>query len=232
MIDNRGTAPLPPLDVTSSDADLVRGTLERDGRAFRAIMKKYNQRLYRIARGIVRNDSEAEDVVQEGYVKAFAHLDGFRGESSLSTWLSRIVMNEALGRLRTRRPTVDIATVETHGTEAEIIQFPNTARTDPERNMAQRELLQLVEQATDKLPDVYRMVFVARVIEGLSIEETAEVLGIRPETVKTRLHRARRLVREHLDTQIGPVMLDAFPFAGKRCERVTQNVMKRLGLPD
>jgi RNA polymerase sigma-70 factor (ECF subfamily) len=232
MIDNRGTAPLPPLDVTSSDADLVRGTLERDGRAFRAIMKKYNQRLYRIARGIVRNDSEAEDIVQESYVKAFAHLDGFRGDSSLSTWLSRIVMNEALGRLRTRRPTVDIATVETHGTEAEIIQFPNTARSDPERNMAQRELLQLVEQATDKLPDVYRMVFVARVIEGLSIEETAEVLGIRPETVKTRLHRARRLVREHLDTQIGPVMLDAFPFAGKRCERVTQNVMKRLGLPD
>lgn len=232
MIDNRGTAPLPPLDVTSSDADLVRGTLERDGRAFRAIMKKYNQRLYRIARGIVRNDSEAEDIVQESYVKAFAHLDGFRGDSSLSTWLSRIVMNEALGRLRTRRPTVDIATVETRGAEAEIIQFPNTARSDPERNMAQRELLQLVEQATDKLPDVYRMVFVARVIEGLSIEETAEVLGIRPETVKTRLHRARRLVREHLDTQIGPVMLDAFPFAGKRCERVTQNVMKRLGLPD
>lgn len=232
MIDNRGTAPLPPLDVSSSDADLVRGTLERDGRAFRAIMKKYNQRLYRIARGIVRNDSEAEDVVQESYVKAFAHLDGFRGDSSLSTWLSRIVMNEALGRLRTRRRNVDIETVESFGTQAEIIQFPNTARSDPERNMAQRELLQLVEQATDKLPDVYRMVFVARVIEGLSIEETAEVLGIRPETVKTRLHRARRLVREHLDTQIGPVMLDAFPFAGKRCERVTQKVMKRLGFPD
>ena len=232
MIDNRGTAPLPSFDETASDADLVRGTLERDGRAFRAIMKKYNQRLYRIARGIVRNDSEAEDVVQESYVRAFTHLDGFRGESSLSTWLSRIVMNEALGRLRARRPTVDIATVEISETQAEIIQFPHTARSDPERNMAQREILQLVEQATDKLPDVYRMVFVARVIEGLSIEETAEVLGIRPETVKTRLHRARRLVREHLDTQIGPVMLDAFPFAGKRCERVTQNVMRRLGPSD
>lgn len=232
MIDNRGLAPLPPLDVTSNDADLIRGTLARDGRAFRAIMKKYNQRLYRIARGILRNDSEAEDAVQESYLKAFAHLEGFRGDSSLSTWLSRIVMNEALGRLRSRRETVDIATVETYGTEAEIIQFPNTVRSDPERTMAQRELLQLVEQATDKLPDVYRTVFVARVIEGLSIEETADILGIRQETVKTRLHRARRLVREHLDTQIGPVMLDAFPFAGKRCERVTHNVMKRLGLSD
>ena len=94
--------------------------------------------------------------------------------------------------------------------------------------MAQRELLQLVEQATDKLPEVYRIVFITRVIEGLSVEDTAELLGLLPETVKTRLHRARRLVREHLDNQIGPVLMDAFPFAGKRCERMTDAVMKRI----
>ena len=97
--------------------------------------------------------------------------------------------------------------------------------------MAQRQILQLVERATDSLPDLYRMVFVARVIEGLSIEETASLLAIRPETVKTRLHRARSLVRKELDTQIGPVLLDAFPFAGRRCERLSAAVLKRLGLP-
>lgn len=214
------------------DAELVRRALARDGGAFRAIMKKYNQRLYRLARGIVRNDSEAEDIVQEAYVRAFTHLEDFRGDSSLVTWLSRIAINEALGRLRSRKPTVDLATFEAHETAAEIIQFPLTSKSDdPERTMAQRQLLQLVEDATDKLPEVYRIVFVARVIEGLSVEETAEILHLRSETVKTRLHRARRLVREQLDKQIGPVLMDAFPFAGRRCERVTAAVLERLGLP-
>jgi len=215
------------------DAELVRRALARDGGAFRTIMKKYNQRLYRLARGIVRNDSEAEDIVQEAYFRAFTHLGDFRGDSSLVTWLSRITINEALGRLRSRRPTVDLVTFEAHRTPAEVIQFPLTSKSDdPERTMAQRQLLQLVEQATDKLPEVYRVVFITRVIEGLSVEETAEILNLRPETVKTRLHRARRLVREQLDKQIGPVLMDAFPFAGRRCERVTVAVLNRLGLPD
>jgi RNA polymerase sigma-70 factor, ECF subfamily len=212
------------------EAELVERARARDGNAFRAIMQSYNRRLYRIARSILRNDSEAEDAVQEAYVRAFTHLNSFRGDASLATWLSRITMNEALGRLRSRRPMVDLAACETQGPDAEIIQFPHAARSDPERTMAQRELLQLVEQATDNLPEVYRTVFITRVIEGMSVEETAELLGIRPETVKTRLHRARRLVREQLDKQIGPILMDAFPFAGKRCERVTVSVMKRLAL--
>jgi RNA polymerase sigma-70 factor, ECF subfamily len=221
------------LDVAGAteDADLVQRTLARDGIAFRTIMQKYNQRLYRIARGILRNDAEVEDVVQEAYVNAFIHLDSFRGDSSLSTWLARITMNEALGRLRSQRPTVDIVKFEAHRTAAEIIQFPLTSKSDdPERTMAQRQILQLVEQATDNLPEVYRIVFITRVIEGMSVEDTAEILDIRPETVKTRLHRARRLVREQLDKQIGPVLMDAFPFAGRRCERVTAAVLNRLGL--
>ena len=219
--------------AAADDAELVRRALARDGGAFRTIMKKYNQRLYRLARGIVRNDSEAEDIVQEAYFRAFTHLGDFRGDSSLVTWLSRITINEALGRLRSRRPTVDLVTFEAHRTPAEVIQFPLTSKSDdPERTMAQRQLLQLVEQATDKLPEVYRVVFITRVIEGLSVEETAEILNLRPETVKTRLHRARRLVREQLDKQIGPVLMDAFPFAGRRCERVTVAVLNWLGLPD
>jgi RNA polymerase sigma-70 factor (ECF subfamily) len=227
------SAPAPRIAVPSDDAELVRRALARDDTAFRIIMERHNRRLYRIARGILRNDTEAEDAVQEAYVSAFTHLDGFRGDSSLATWLARITMNEALGRLRRKRLAVDLDTFEAQRTEAQIIQFPQTvASDDPERTMAQREILQLVEQATDNLPEIFRIVFITRVIEGMSVEETADLLGLQPETVKTRLHRARRLVREQLNKQIGPVLMDAFPFAGRRCERMTNAVMQRLGLPD
>ncbi|WP_172374073.1 RNA polymerase sigma factor [Mesorhizobium sp. NZP2234] len=209
----------------SGDVLLVQRALAREAGAFRAIIKKHNQLLYRIARGVVRNDAEAEDIVQEAYMRAFASLGSFRGDSSLATWLSRIVINEALGRLRKRRHTVAMP----ENPEAQIIRFPLNPSDDPERTMAQRQILALVERATDSLPDIYRMVFVARVIEGLSMEETADLLGVRPETVKTRLHRARALLRKALDDEIGPVLLDAFPFAGRRCERLTQSVMRRLG---
>ncbi|WFP61426.1 RNA polymerase sigma factor [Mesorhizobium sp. WSM4904] len=226
-------AAISAADAIASDMALVRRALAREAGAFRAIIKTHNQRLYRIARGVVRNDAEAEDIVQEAYMRAFAGLDTFRGDASLSTWLSRIVINEALGRLRKRKHVV----VMPENPEAQIIRFPLNQgglnpSDDPERTMAQRQILGLVERATDSLPDVYRSVFVARVIEGLSIEETAEVLGIRPETVKTRLHRARSLVRKALDDEIGPVLLDAFPFAGRRCDRLTAAVMKRLGFGD
>lgn len=216
--------------VEAGDMALVRRALARDPDAFRAIIKTHNQRLYRIARGVVRNDAEAEDVLQETYMRAFSSLGAFRGEASLSTWLSRIAINEALGRLRKRKRIVAMP----GNPEAQIIRFPLNQNDvnpsdDPERTMAQRQILGLVERATDRLPDVYRTVFVARVIEGLSIEETADLLGVKPETVKTRLHRARALVRKALDDEIGPVLLDAFPFAGRRCERLTQAVMRRLG---
>jgi RNA polymerase sigma-70 factor, ECF subfamily len=227
------SAPAPRIGVPSDDAELVRRALARDNTAFRIIMERHNRRLYRIARGILRNDTEAEDAVQEAYVSAFTHLDGFRGDSSLATWLARITMNEALGRLRRKRLAVDLDTFEAQRTEAQIIQFPQTVTSDdPERTMAQREILQLVERATDNLPEIFRIVFITRVIEGMSVEETADLLGLQPQTVKTRLHRARRLVREQLDEQIGPVLIDAFPFAGRRCERMTNAVMQRLGLPD
>ena len=220
------TRPIP-LEA-ASDAELVAYALARDGRAFRAIMTRYNQRLYRLARGIVGRASEAEDVVQEAYVHAFRSLDSFRGDSALSTWLSRIVINEALGRLRKQKRAGKATDLQV--AEAEIIQFPGNASDDPERTMAQRQILHLVEEATDHLPATFRAVFVARVIEGLSMEETAELLGIKPETVKTRLYRARQMVRKELDAQIGPVLMDAFPFAGRRCDRLKDVVMQRLGL--
>ncbi len=224
-------SPTIPIKPADTDAELVRRAGARDEAAVRSIMQANNRRLYRIARGILRNDAEAEDVVQETYVRAFTHLDSFRGNSSLSTWLARIAMNEALGRLRRQRPSVDLDTLAPGVVEAQIIQFPlSAASEDPEKSMAQREIQQVVEHAIDELPEAFRIVFITRVIEGMNVEETAEILGLKPETVKTRLHRARTMLRDNVERKIGPVVMEAFPFAGKRCERLTAAVLQRLGL--
>jgi RNA polymerase sigma-70 factor, ECF subfamily len=217
------------VPVGTDDAALVRRALLRDEAAVRAIMQANNRRLYRLARGILRNDAEAEDVVQDTYVRAFTHLEQFRGDSSLSTWLSRIAMNEALGRLRRQRRGVEWPTLEKGAPEAQIIPFPLAASEDPEKSMAQREIQHVVEHAIDELPEPFRLVFITRVIEGMNVEETAELLHLKPETVKTRLHRARNMLRDNVEKKIGPVVMEAFPFAGRRCERLTEAVLKRLG---
>ena len=216
--------------VESGDTELVRRALARDEAAVRAIMQANNRRLYRLARGVLRNDGEAEDVVQEAYVRAFTHLESFRGDSSLSTWLSRIAMNEALGRLRRQRPGVELSSLPQGVLEAQIIQFPlMSAADDPEKSMAQREIQHVVEGAIDELPEPFRIVFITRVLEGMNVEETAEILDLKPETVKTRLHRARAMLRDNVEKKIGPVVMEAFPFAGRRCDRLTAAVLKRLG---
>jgi RNA polymerase sigma-70 factor, ECF subfamily len=220
------------ISPPTGDADLVRRALAREEAAVRAIMQSNNRRLYRLARGILRNNSEAEDVVQETYVRAFTHLEQFRGDSSLSTWLSRIAMNEALGRLRRQRLGIEWTSQASGVPEAEIIQFPLSSADDPEKSMAQRQIQQVVEHAVDELPEAFRLVFIARVIEGMNIEETAETLGLKPETVKTRLHRARTMLRDNVERKIGPVVMDAFPFAGKRCERLTEAVLQRLKITE
>ena len=215
-----------------SEEDLVALARAGDEAAVRALTRKYNLRLYRVARSILRNDAEAEDVVQEAYVRAFTGLDHFRGEASFGTWLTRIAMNEALGRLRRRQSTVDWDTHGENRIHAEIIQFPTSAGShDPERKMARDQIRNLLERAIDDLPDAFRTVFVARVVEGMNIDDTASLLGLRPETVKTRLHRARLLLRKALDRQLGPALTDTFPFAGRRCERLTEAVVLRLCVP-
>ena len=216
----------------TNEAELVERARRRDSAAVRLIIQQHNQRLYRIARSIVRDDTEAEDVLQEAYARAFTNLGSFRGEARLGTWLARIVMNEALGRLRRRRPTVELESVAAaRSLEAQIIPFPHAnPQLDPETSMAQREIRALLERAIDALPEGFRTVFVARAIEGMSIEETAELLDILPETVKTRLHRARRMLRDELEKHIGPVLGDAFPFRGERCARLAEKVLERLGL--
>ncbi len=219
-------------ELITEDDRLLGLARQKDRDAIRLIIKQHNQRLYRIARSIVRDDSDAEDVLQEAYVHAFAGLDGFRGEARLGTWLARIVINEALGCIRRRRPAIDIDLISTNpALYAQIIPFPDSNRVhDPETTMAQSEIRVLLELAIDKLPSAFREVLIARLVEGMSVMETAELFGIPPQTVKTRLFRARALLRTEMERHVGPVLGNVFPFAGERCERLTANVLTRLGL--
>jgi RNA polymerase sigma-70 factor (ECF subfamily) len=224
------TALRKPDPAALPEAELVALARTGEPAAFRAIMARYNQRLFRVARALVGDDAEAEDVLQEAYVRAFTRLDGFRGEAGLGTWLTAITLNQARERLRRRRrPTVELEAVEAAQQEpGRVIQFPGGTPADPEREAARAEARRLLEHAVDDLPEAFRVVFMLREVEDLSVEETAVQLGIKPETVKTRLHRARRLLREALDARLAGAMSEAFPFLGARCARITERVLARL----
>jgi RNA polymerase sigma-70 factor (ECF subfamily) len=213
--------PLPP--PTWSEADLIAGARQRNEAAIRELMQRHNQRLFRMARSVLRDDGEAEDAVQDGWVQALTHMDGFRGEAAIGTWLTRIVMNEALARVRRQRTRSGTFGVS-DGTER-----PEAATTEnPESIMAHQQMRRVLEDAIDRLPDAFRSVFVARMVEGLSVDETAHVLGLRPETVKTRAHRARARLRTELSRSMGPAVGEAFAFQGDRCARLTEAVLRRL----
>ena len=199
-----------------------------DHQAFRAIMQRCNQRLFRMARAIVRDEGEAEDVLQEAYTRAFAAVADFRGEAAIVTWLARIVLNEAHGRMRSRRATVGVDAIEAAQEIAQILALEGRLAENPEADTARAQVRRLLERAVDDLPELFRLVFILREVEELSVEETAVHLGIRPETVKTRLHRARRRLREALNTQLADVMVGAYPFLGARCSRITEAVLQRL----
>lgn len=219
--------------ATITDTDLA-GRIQRgDAAAFCILMKRHNQTLFRMARSVVRDPAEAEDVVQDAWILAFTRIDQFRDASSLATWLSRIVLNEALRRLRQRRPMARL-----NGDDgpdgalpsAEVIPFPGTQQppTTPEEDAARAETRRLLERAIDGLPDAFRTVFVLREIEQMSVEETASCLGISPDTVKTRLHRARRLLGQSLRRELSPDLGGVFPFAGERCARIAERVLDQL----
>jgi RNA polymerase sigma-70 factor (ECF subfamily) len=214
------------------DNELVEVARSGDAAVFRTIMQRHNRRLYRVARGILGDDVDTEDVVQETYVKAFENLAGFRGESSLATWLTRIAITEALGRKRKRRPTADLRKVDMLDEQGEVrvLIFPGTRiDSNPESEASRAEIRRLLERAVDDLPDSFRIVFVMREIEQMNVEETASQLDIPPETVKTRLHRARRMLREALQEKLGSSLQDTYAFDGERCERMTHAVLQRMG---
>jgi RNA polymerase sigma-70 factor, ECF subfamily len=212
------------------DAELVRLAQHGERDAFRAIMQRSNQRLYRAARSIVRNDAEAEDIVQEAYARAFAAIGTFRGEAGVMTWLTRITLNEARGRLRRRRTMVGLHELEAaQDAGALVMPFPTTMDgANPEADAARAEIRKLIERAVDDLPEAFRTVFIMRDVQECNIEETAASLELNPDTVKTRLHRARRLLRRALDAKLAATMTEAVPFLGARCRRVTDAVLSRL----
>jgi RNA polymerase sigma-70 factor (ECF subfamily) len=217
----------------ADEASLVRGALAHETGAFREIMRRHNRRLFRVARSVTRDDSEAEDVVQETYLHAYAALGSFRGEAGLGTWLTRIALNEAMGRIRKRRVTTDLDSLEAMP-PAQILFLDGPPSDDPERAAARRQLRGVIEAAVDHLPQPFRTVFVLRDMEGLSVEETALSLGLKPDTVKTRLHRARRLLRRTLNERFSDTLSDTFPFAGARCERIiarVEAILAERGLP-
>lgn len=212
------------------EAQLVSLARHGDREAFREIMTRCNQRLFRIARSVLRDSDEAEDALQEVYTRAFSNFATFRGDSSLLTWLTSITLNEARGRLRRRRRMVAIDAVEEGQIKsAEILMFPSLAEaSDPEHETTRSQLRKLLEHAIDELPEPFRLVFVLRDIDECSIEETAVALGIKPATVRTRHFRARKLLRRALDKKLAAAVTELFPFLGARCARTTDAVLQQL----
>jgi RNA polymerase sigma-70 factor (ECF subfamily) len=210
---------------------LVERVRAGDAAAFELIMRRHNRRLFRLARSVLRNGTEAEDVVQETYACAFAKLDDFRGPDGFSAWLARIAYNEALGRVRGRDRVVSLHDYVSDGdgdTDVRRIETMISPHPDPERVTAYGELRRMLEEAIDTLPDDFRAVFVLRAVEGMSIAETAEALSIPPETVKTRFHRARHRLQEALGERFDALMPAAFEFGGARCDRIVAAVLPRL----
>jgi len=217
------------LDLRSlSDAELARRIAAGDGGAVRLVTERNNQRLFRAAWSILRNRDEAEDAVQAGYLRAFAGIAAFEGRSSLSTWLTRIVINEALGRARAekrRRARLSESSVVQLDEYREKLMRGSTSGAAPDAALAREQVRGLLERAIADLPDGFRQVFVLREVEGLSVEETAEALSILPATVKTRLLRARRRLQEALAPELKAALTGTFPFAGADCAAMTERVM-------
>lgn len=214
--------------VAEPEADIVANAIAGDEAAFEWIMRQHNQLMFRTARSILRSDQEAEDVVQDALVRAWLALGSFRAESKLSTWLVRIVTNEALGRLRRARArTIPLEDAMTSPDPATQIALADSYGNGPEHTALRAEVRSLIERQIDLLPDTFRTVFVLRDVEGLSAREVADVLGIPVATVRTRAHRARVLLREGLIGKVEADLSGAFAFDGARCDRIVANVLSR-----
>ncbi|MFL5287937.1 MAG: RNA polymerase sigma factor [Rhodopila sp.] len=220
-----------PDGVTVQHADdlmLLRGLRHGDGNAAVAVMRRHNQTLWRIARGILRDDDEAQEVVQDTWLRAFTAAHDYRGEAGLGTWLARIAINEALRRADRRRLTVELEPVvdELPTDHPGSVTMPPSA--GPEQAAARAEIRRMLEAAIDALRPAYRVVFMMRVVEQMSIEETAAALEIPAATVKTRLHRANERLRTTIGDTFAAVLVGAFPFGGTRCARLTDAVLAQL----
>ncbi|MDM0023547.1 RNA polymerase sigma factor [Variovorax saccharolyticus] len=222
-----------PISTTrpenASDPDLAGRAAQGDTQAFECIMRRHNQLLFRTARSILRNDDDAEDALQDAYLRAWQAMGSFRDDARLSTWLARIVINESLGRLRRRGAQVIPlgSSGEADGESAEP-SIADDLEGRPERLAMRQEIRHLMERRIDKLPDLYRTVFMLRAVEEMSVDEVAAMLSMPAATVRTRYFRGRSLLRESLSREIDVGVGDAFSFDGSRCNRIVTRVLARL----
>lgn len=211
--------PARDSDELMTDEEIVRRIVEGETSLFEIVMRRYNQRVYRAVRAILRDDSEAEDAMQQAYLNAFTHLAQFAGDAKFSTWLTRIAINEALARLRRRRPEIP---------EESMNEIESTA-PDPEQQASAAQIRDVLENEIAALPDSYRSVIILREVEGLSTGEAAECLSVSEDVVKQRLHRARTMLRDNLYARAGVTFEHALTFGNARCDRVVANVLLKLG---
>jgi RNA polymerase sigma-70 factor, ECF subfamily len=228
------TAALELLSESSlSDVELAARVCRGERSAFTVLMRRHNRLLYRTARAILRDDADAEDVLQDAYLNAYSKMSTFSGESRLSTWLVRIVVNEALGRLRQRKrdqAVVPFAPIHDRRSESEEDRMPGRPEDTPENMAFRAQMRKLIERRIDELPVAFRTVFILREVEELTVEETALALQIPGGTVRTRLFRAKSLLRESLAREMELDVDSLFEFAGARCDRIVDNVLKQLAV--
>jgi RNA polymerase sigma-70 factor (ECF subfamily) len=232
MNTSQAQIPLAAPDERVEEQALARRVAAGDRSAFELLMRRHNRRLFRLARATLRDDAEAEDALQEAYLQAYRAISAFRGEASLATWLSRLVLNECLGRLRrqARRDKVVpmVSLTPTHDDETAFEPPAPPAAGDPHRALARAELRALIERQLDRLPRAFRTVFVMREVEDMDVEEVAHCLELPPATVRSRHFRARALLREALERELGQAQRDLYDFCGERCDRVVRGVLARL----
>jgi RNA polymerase sigma-70 factor (ECF subfamily) len=215
------------IDSTLPDAEIVDRVRAGEASLFEVLMRRHNQRVYRAARAVVKDEAEVEDVMQQAYVNAYVHLDQFEQRAQFSTWLIRIALNEAFARRKKTRAAESFVD-DGDGERKESMNTMSSPQPDPERQAYAEELRRVLEHAVDTLPDTYRTVFMLRDVEGLSTSETGKGLGLGEEAVKTRLHRARAMIRRAVTARIGGEAASAFQFHAPRCDRVVAAVLHRL----
>lgn len=227
VMDTRASARATPT-ATLPDEEIVRRVQAGDSAVFEILMRRHNQRVYRVVRAVVKDEADVEDVMQQAYINAFTHLHQFEERSQFSTWLIRIALHEAFGRRRTVQ-RAETTTARDHSDvdedRGDFMDTFSSPDADPERQAYARELHRVLEAAVDALPETYRTVFMLRDIEGLSTSETGQGLGLGDEAVKTRLHRARAMIRRAVTVRIGQAATGAFQFHAPRCDRVVSAVL-------
>jgi RNA polymerase sigma factor (sigma-70 family) len=220
-------APSLPLEE-EDDASIARRIAGGDRVAFERLMRRYNRRLYRLARAVLKDPAEADDVLQDAYLSAYQSLRQFRGDAALSTWLSRIVLNECTGRLRRNNRRQNVIPMVSSTNRPEVDSVAGKDSDLPDMAIGRAQIRDLLEHKLDELPDVFRVVFVLRSVEELSVEDTARVLDIPEDTVRSRHFRARSLLREALAQEIDLAERDVFEFGGGRCDGVIARVLARI----